>query len=76
MKVDCTLTPDEKDALCILMGMGTGVALNTLQNVDLAKAGIRVLNKLLDHDPEYSPYDENSFDPNKPGIPFNLKTPQ
>jgi hypothetical protein len=75
MRIDVELTEEERDALLWLMGAGTsGAVQHDMPNV--AKAGIRVLNKMFADSPEYTPYDEASFDETNPKFPFRRVEPQ
>lgn len=75
MTINVELTEEERDALLFLLGSGTGNAVQ-LQMFGVAKAGIRILNKMFADSPDYIPYDENSLDSTSLMFPFKRVGPQ
>jgi len=69
MNINVELTEEERDALSWILGAGMGLAIQ-MDMPRLAKAGIRVTNKLFVNSSDFTPYDENSFDPSNPRFPF------
>lgn len=76
MKVDCELTPEEKTAVSLALGMATGANMMHPGGAEMAKATVSAMNKLFALSPDYTPYDVNSFDPDTTGFPFRRITPQ
>jgi hypothetical protein len=63
MKIEAELTPEESKALLFVMGYATGVIITNLGDEELAKACVRISNKLFANYPNYVPYEENSVLP-------------
>ncbi len=76
MKIDCELTPNEKDVLAMMMGALTGFTMVKFFDPEKARTMIRVMNKLYALSPDYVPYDPDSYDPNTEVFPFKKLAPQ
>lgn len=75
MKIDTELTREEEDALLMILGYGTGMAIEEFRDLTLAKTCVRLTNKLLAAHPHFTPIDENSYD-GKKFMPFTKVKPQ
>lgn len=58
-KINTTLTQEEHDMLCQMLGLATGVIARDFHR-DLFPICLRVTNKLLAASPDFIPYDETS----------------
>jgi hypothetical protein len=67
--IDIDLTEDEHDLLTFVLGVGTAFAAAHFGE-EIAKAVVKLTNKIYANNPNYTPYDPESFDPSKP-MPFS-----
>lgn len=74
MKIDVELTDEERDALLWLLGAGMAGAIR-FKMWNNAKLGIHLLNLFFADSPDYTPYDETSFNPENL-FPFERVKPQ
>ena len=75
LKIDTTLTQLEHELMTLMLGFATATVIEKV-DPQLAPVCIRIVNKLMALSPEYMPYDEKSFDPNKLTFPFKMVDPQ
>jgi hypothetical protein len=76
MKIDCELSQEESDALCMALGAGTAILLTKFKSPTAALTCVRVMNKLYALSPDYRPYDESGFDPDITKMPLRPMPPQ
>lgn len=67
-KLDVELTQVEHDLLVFLLGIATNFAAHNI-GPNMAKATVNLTNKLLAGDPDFHPYDPDTYDPTKI-VPF------
>jgi hypothetical protein len=72
MKIDCTLSETEKDTLALMMGFATARVVSE-NDPEMARTGVRLMNKLFALSPDYRPYDEKTFDSLTGKFPFRFR---